>query len=563
MASGSFDYYPMDATSVTTVVVDEAAAAAKCAQICQARQHCCNDYKKGSNQMLSCSQACMIRARGTSYAQCIPHCARTASSGCSLEVNGHTYGMCSTCTDLNAAWPSCSFGVASSASCEAGCGIDVTAQNVWSLIAKQESGAMSAPGDLSSFASQIEGAGGRILMAWSSSAAPSNTDDYLTYEKAVTFKVPGTTTAGVRTDDNGKQCTDTDYFVPVKVECVQGSCNLPATMYTGKGFNRICYDRAYGLVAPSTNPQCDWTMDGQAFRSLYMGDSGCHGMKDEGDTSVTDSGMLAIGIWTYKQCSKTLTTESAGVTGALSAGLGQFSSEWSSDATIILEWGTDSYISFKSATNPFIDRPTTAGCLTGSDTGCKSDNTLIDLTDVTTSDANLNSWILAGGGAWLCLGIHNAWDTAWAIIDKANDKWGIGCNSGNWNGRGAYYADDHYGGGWVGVKDNNEAKGGTGPTVGLKLRVEKCGETTATQATTCGDGYAPADFVGYWDSGGTRVITQTPTTVAQCAAKCNEASGCIAFQLYCSGCEVGQDCWIYTTLGNQVEGSAHIPCLKA
>merc|ERR1719456_2206011 len=104
------------------VVADEAAAAAKCAEVCSAKGYCCNDYTEGSNQFISCSQACMIRVRGTSFADCTPNC---ATRKCSLRVNGHDYAFCSSCSDRT---DSCPHGVQSSAECEAGCAVEITMQ---------------------------------------------------------------------------------------------------------------------------------------------------------------------------------------------------------------------------------------------------------------------------------------------------------------------------------------------------------------------------------------------------------------------------------------------------
>jgi len=141
-----------------------------------------------------------------------------------------------------------------------------------------------------------------------------------------------------------------------------------------------------------------------------------------------------------------------------------------------LEWGSGEFISFKSAKNPFVARK-------GTTTGAKADNTLIPLSDFATSDAKLNSWVTAASGAYLCLGNTAAdasgqslSDTAWAIIPKDNDAWAKGCTSEDWSGRGAYYADSHHGGGWVGVKDNGEPKAGTDVTVGLSIKLDKCFE---------------------------------------------------------------------------------------
>eukprot|EP00445_Apocalathium_hangoei_P048074 CAMPEP_0204000754 /NCGR_PEP_ID=MMETSP0360-20130528/15606_1 /ASSEMBLY_ACC=CAM_ASM_000342 /TAXON_ID=268821 /ORGANISM="Scrippsiella Hangoei, Strain SHTV-5" /LENGTH=52 /DNA_ID=CAMNT_0050942093 /DNA_START=14 /DNA_END=169 /DNA_ORIENTATION=- len=38
-----------------------------CSSHCLAAGYCCNDYTVGSNQMISCAQACMMRARGSNY----------------------------------------------------------------------------------------------------------------------------------------------------------------------------------------------------------------------------------------------------------------------------------------------------------------------------------------------------------------------------------------------------------------------------------------------------------------------------------------------------------------
>jgi hypothetical protein len=94
-----------------------------CASKCQAPWYCCNDHTIGSNQMISCAQACMMRARGSSFQELASAgsglCNRNGGSGCSLEVNGHPYGFCSTCQDLTSS-PQCHWGVSSSAACDYG-----------------------------------------------------------------------------------------------------------------------------------------------------------------------------------------------------------------------------------------------------------------------------------------------------------------------------------------------------------------------------------------------------------------------------------------------------------
>ncbi|CAK0899323.1 unnamed protein product [Prorocentrum cordatum] len=155
--------------------------------------------------------------------------------------------------------------------------------------------------DLSSSASLIQDGGGLVRMAWSTSGTPADANLMSSYEKIVEFQVPGAVTAGSR-PTAGQKCTNSDYFTLVDVTCVQGACNMPAQMYTGTGFNRICYDNAYGLV--NLNGQghdiCDWHMDSQNINSLYLGSfSGkvCNGVKDTTGAVTTGSAMNAVSIW--------------------------------------------------------------------------------------------------------------------------------------------------------------------------------------------------------------------------------------------------------------------------
>ena len=102
--------------------VDELYCKAKCKE----QGFCCNDPSVGSNTLLSCAQACMIRARGAEAGTCRLACdAQATSRGCSRTVSGHTYHMCSSCSDLDS---SCPHGVQEgseyvSNACHAGCAI--------------------------------------------------------------------------------------------------------------------------------------------------------------------------------------------------------------------------------------------------------------------------------------------------------------------------------------------------------------------------------------------------------------------------------------------------------
>ena len=118
---GDFEYYPR--ASVCQVPTSEHAfELEQCKARCKAAGYCCNDPDIGSNQLLSCAQACMIRARGTAEGECKAVChEQDVSRGCFREVNGHTYSMCQSCADLD---DTCPHGVQEhSHACHAGCAV--------------------------------------------------------------------------------------------------------------------------------------------------------------------------------------------------------------------------------------------------------------------------------------------------------------------------------------------------------------------------------------------------------------------------------------------------------
>ena len=98
----------------------------RCADECRALGYCCGDHTVGSNQFLSCSQACMIRVRGSSTDECTAAC--DEERGCRRDVNGYTYGMCGSCEDLDLDGDGnleCVYGVQSTEACHVGCGLGV------------------------------------------------------------------------------------------------------------------------------------------------------------------------------------------------------------------------------------------------------------------------------------------------------------------------------------------------------------------------------------------------------------------------------------------------------
>jgi len=108
-----------------------------CAKKCLDLGFCCNDFNIGSNQLLSCAQACMIRARGESETECrrthiiIGNIRGDAFHGlayseptptkCQVEIGGRAYSLCKTCKDLT---DQCTFGVMGALPGLKGCSMD-------------------------------------------------------------------------------------------------------------------------------------------------------------------------------------------------------------------------------------------------------------------------------------------------------------------------------------------------------------------------------------------------------------------------------------------------------
>ena len=86
---------------------------------CKDAGFCCGGTDS-ANQMISCAQACIMRARGTPESELTAPdgiCQRNSASGCSVSVNEMSYHLCSVCHDLTA---NCPHGVESTAACNYG-----------------------------------------------------------------------------------------------------------------------------------------------------------------------------------------------------------------------------------------------------------------------------------------------------------------------------------------------------------------------------------------------------------------------------------------------------------
>jgi hypothetical protein len=89
-----------------------------CAAECRSRGFCCNDPAVGSNQLLSCAQACMVRAGGHGAATCRE--AVHAPRACTRTVGARAFTLCQACADLG---DSCPHGVQSTEAGEVGCAL--------------------------------------------------------------------------------------------------------------------------------------------------------------------------------------------------------------------------------------------------------------------------------------------------------------------------------------------------------------------------------------------------------------------------------------------------------
>ena len=88
-----------------------------CQRECAKGNHCCNyDESRGSNQKLSCLQACLVRISGVSKSECDASC---SSDGCTK----FGYSLCSDCTDVISSNACSSNWGSSTDTCLAGCSI--------------------------------------------------------------------------------------------------------------------------------------------------------------------------------------------------------------------------------------------------------------------------------------------------------------------------------------------------------------------------------------------------------------------------------------------------------
>jgi len=89
---------PEQAAAEEKFVFDELGDEQKCVNACATKQHCCNDdITQGSNQQLSCLQACMVVKSGVPKHECVAYC---PFKSCSRWIRGVHYEACAYCDDV-------------------------------------------------------------------------------------------------------------------------------------------------------------------------------------------------------------------------------------------------------------------------------------------------------------------------------------------------------------------------------------------------------------------------------------------------------------------------------
>lgn len=107
----------------------------------------------------------------------------------------------------------------------------------------------------------------KVALSWSNGVPTGNLG---TYSEAVRYSIPNPAGQTLAPAGGGYNCTD-PAWTQVSVTPIVGAPNVPATMYTRTASLGAVYGLAYGLVLNQGNPQCDWTIDGQPFKAIYLG----------------------------------------------------------------------------------------------------------------------------------------------------------------------------------------------------------------------------------------------------------------------------------------------------
>jgi hypothetical protein len=142
-------------------------------------------------------------------------------------------------------------------------------------------------------------------MAFSWSATGQPTAGITSYDRAAKFPVPNQSTTTLDPGTAAAIACGASGYTQVAVTCLSStSCGLPTSMYTRTAGVGACYGNAYGLVLNTgTDAQCDWTIDTQAFRAVYVqavaagSVSGCAGVVPDPGASASLQIPSTIAIW--------------------------------------------------------------------------------------------------------------------------------------------------------------------------------------------------------------------------------------------------------------------------
>ena len=126
----------------------------------------------------------------------------------------------------------------------------------------------------------------KLAITWTNNGSPKPNGGISSYDHGVAFEFTDpslltmtaaqTPSAGAGSTNWSTVSTDPS-TVLLNLEVIQGSPNLPGTMYARRETFGAMYGNAYGFAKSSSNAQLDWTVDGQAFNVLYLGLNGNNG----------------------------------------------------------------------------------------------------------------------------------------------------------------------------------------------------------------------------------------------------------------------------------------------
>ena len=126
----------------------------------------------------------------------------------------------------------------------------------------------------------------KLAITWTNNGSPKPNGGISSYDHGVAFEFTDpslltmtaaqTPSAGAGSTNWSSVSTDPS-TVLLNLEVIQGSPNLPGSMYARRETFGAMYGNAYGFAKSSSNAQLDWTVDGQAFNVLYLGLNGNNG----------------------------------------------------------------------------------------------------------------------------------------------------------------------------------------------------------------------------------------------------------------------------------------------